>query len=159
MDARGPEDGVVRRKAAAVVASVSFERARVTSDGQRVKVRLNGQLEYDPADPYAVTVAIFDGQGPVRWTVSRDLLLGGCYVPAGEGDIRIRPCADAGGRPLTRLEFRSPGGTAVLTTATENVAAFCRRIVASVPPGTESDHLDLDEEIHRLLADDSWPWP
>ena len=70
------------------------------SAGEDVVLEMEGELRYDPADPFAVTLTIFAPGWPVRWTMARDLLLGGCYAPAGEGDVRVEPCLDDEGRAV-----------------------------------------------------------
>lgn len=49
-------------------------------------------LEYDSADPFAVSAVIY-GTDPVRWTFARDLLHEGLIGDAGIGDVRFRHAA------------------------------------------------------------------
>ena len=136
-----------------ITAEVTFERVLPSSVGEDVVLEMPGELGYDRADPFAVTLTIFTPGWPVRWSLARDLLLGGCYEPAGEGDVRVEPCLDDAGRAVVLLELSSPHGSAILTTPTAGVMAFLDRVLATVPLGTESDHLDVDEAINRLLQE------
>jgi hypothetical protein len=142
----------------AIVTEVTFERVlpAVARDG--IVLVMEGELRYDAADPLAVTMTVFTAEGPVRWTMARELLLGGCQAHTGEGDVRVRPDVDDLGCSVLLLELYSPEGTARLTTPAADVAAFCERVLAAVPLGTESEHLDVDGLIHRLLMD-AWPGP
>lgn len=110
-------------------------------------------LEYDPAaDPFAVS-ARFDVAGSgVVWTFARDLLLDGLLEPTGDGDVHVWPAEDDEGGPLIALELNSPDGEALLQVRAADVHRFLRQTLASVPRGSESDLLDLDDLLARLLA-------
>ena len=149
-----PGNAAVQRQtdgATTVVTEVTFERILPSPDGAEVIVEMDGELRYEPADPFAVTLTFVTLAGPVRWTLSRDVLLDGCYVPAGAGDVHVQPGLDHEGRSMVLLELSSPEGAATMTAPTAEVVAFSRRVLAAVPPGTESSHLDIDDVISRLL--------
>src|SRR3954447_6380478 len=56
------------------------------------EAELDAELRYDPADPFAVSLAIGVECGdPVVWTFARDLLSAGIAAASGEGDITIEP--------------------------------------------------------------------
>src|SRR5437764_2109809 len=66
------------------------------------EAELDAELRYDPADPFAVTLAIGTEFGePVIWTFARDLLASGVTAVTGEGDISIEP--DMGEERLLRI--------------------------------------------------------
>src|SRR4029078_607520 len=71
---------------------------------------LDAELRYDPADPFAVSLAIgVDCGEPVVWTFARDLLAAGVNAPSGEGDITIEPDMSEGfGAEERRLRVTLP---------------------------------------------------
>src|SRR4051812_50155147 len=50
---------------------------------------VDASLEYDVSDPFAVHLVIAAGEGLVRWSFARELLIEGVKAPAGDGDVRI----------------------------------------------------------------------
>ena len=118
-----------------------------------VLVEMDGELRYEADDPYAVSLSFDTGEGTVRWRFARDLLLEGCSVPVGEGDVQVRPCLDDAGRRLVQLQLSSSDGAASLIAPATDVTGFGRRVLTVVPPGTEPSRLDLDHVIDRLLRD------
>lgn len=124
----------------------------VTLVGAELPVLMAAQLEYDAADPFAVT-AVFDaGEQPVRWVFSRDLLDEGLVRDVGDGDIQIVPTRDPIGVHVVQLRLASPDGVAVLEASADAILEFLGRSYALVPPGTESAHVDVDDTIARILA-------
>src|SRR3954469_17992514 len=117
-------------------------------------------LCYDGSDPFAVRIAfgdVGDGTGAVErdetgiaWLVSRELLQSGLNAPSGEGDVRIWPAHAA--TDVLFLHLRAPSGEALFELSRATVAAFLRQTEALVPPGSESDLLDMDDELHALLS-------
>jgi hypothetical protein len=115
-------------------------------------IPLTVQLEYRPVDPYAVHAQFaVPGDSGVRWIFSRDLLDEGLVHAAGDGDVRVTPTTDPGGRQVLQIELSSPEGLAVLEAFADDVLAFLERCYRVVPPGRESEHLDLDSAVERLL--------
>src|SRR3954451_25462638 len=56
------------------------------------EAELDAELRYDPADPFAGSLAIGTECGePVVWTFARDLLSAGVGSPQGTGDITVEP--------------------------------------------------------------------
>jgi hypothetical protein len=124
----------------------------VAPDATALPVRAS--LRYDPDDPYAVHLLIYvesAGGAPVRWTFARDLLVTGLDQPAGIGDVRVWPWASPYG-DFVGLALSSPDGCAVFEVTRDVLVRFLRRACAAVPRGRESDHLDLDAAVNRLLA-------
>lgn len=115
---------------------------------------LEAELQYDLADPYAVTIAFTSGQTQVSWRFSRDLLtMGlGLYTPSGDGDVHIWPCFDDYGRAVVMIELCSPAGDALVEARAADLNIFVERMSAAVPPGTESAHVDVDAMIAAIFA-------
>jgi hypothetical protein len=105
-------------------------------------------LQYDAADPFAVT-AVFthDGRVLARWRLDREMLADGLTRPVGIGDVRFRPVSTGMWQEL-RMDFfgdARPGGgrhhAAVFAWAPA-VAAFLRQTHEIVPPGREQVRVD-----------------
>jgi hypothetical protein len=117
-------------------------------------------LRYDPSDPFAVRIAFGDvgdengsvdaDGGGIAWLVSRELLLSGLDQPAGDGDVRVWPASAA--TDVLFLHLRAPSGEALFELSRATVAAFLRQTESLVPAGSESDLLDLDDELQMLLS-------
>jgi hypothetical protein len=114
---------------------------------------LDATLGFNPADPYAVTVAFRTPAGSVVWTFARDLLSRGLTTPSGEGDVHVWPCLDAAGRAVVIIELTSPDGELVAQAATQDIYRFVSRTLAIVPAGLESSYVDMDELIDQILAE------
>jgi Streptomyces sporulation and cell division protein, SsgA len=110
------------------------------------------QLVYRSDDPYAVHVVFHIGSdAPVHWTFARELLIEGVFRACGEGDVRIWP-GTSGGRNVICLALRSPDGDALVHAPAIAVSAWLERTLRAVPPGSEGDRLDAEEELFALLA-------
>ena len=117
-------------------------------------------LCYEPSDPFAVRIAFGDvgddtrpvapEDGGISWLVSRELLQSGLDTPSGEGDVRVYPAH--GATDVLFLHLRAPSGEALFEFSRATVGAFLRRTETLVPSGTESSHLDLDDELQLLLS-------
>ena len=117
-------------------------------------------LCYDGADPFAVRIAFGDvgdengvvdlEDGGIAWLLSRELLQAGLAGPAGDGDVRLWPAHAA--TDVLFLHLRAPSGEALFELSRATVAAFLRHTETLVPTGTESDLMDLDDELHVLLS-------
>ncbi len=105
-------------------------------------------LEYRSSDPYAVQVVFGVDDGPgVPWVFGRELLVEGLTRPAGTGDVQVFPASDG-----VRLDLSSPAGRARLLIDARVLSAFVADTLTAVPLGTESNHLDLDQEVTLLVA-------
>lgn len=125
----------------------------LTLVGTEVPVLLTAELEYRADDPYAVTAVFDTGAGaPVRWVFARDLLDEGLVHAVGDGDVCVVPGRDIVGDTTVSLRLASPDGVAVLEASADAVLDFLSRSYALVPPGTESDHLDIDRDLAHILA-------
>jgi sporulation and cell division protein SsgA len=117
-------------------------------------------LCYEATDPFAVRIAFGDvgdeggavdaDDGGIAWLVSRELLQTGLTGPAGDGDVRVWPAHAA--TDVLFLHLRAPSGEALFELSRATVAAFLRQTEALVPTGTESELLDLDDELYALLS-------
>ena len=109
-------------------------------------------LEYRADDPYAVSLTFHSSAGDVEWMVARTLLLQGLAAPTGDGDVKVYPSIDDDARAVAVLDFSSPDGRLVAEACTHDLQTFLARTFATVPVGTESQHLDLDALIAGLLS-------
>lgn len=124
-------------------------------DTEGATTPIEASFEFDPGDPYAITILLMDGTAPVRWTFARDLLIDGYYEPSGDGDVHVFPCLDSGGRAVVIFDFESPVGGALIQVGSRAAAWFIDQMLAVVPRGAEGDLLDLDAELAEMLADES----
>ena len=116
-------------------------------------------LCYDTTDPFAVRIAfgdvgdddgVVDTDDGIAWLVSRELLQAGLDRPSGDGDVRVWPSASAS--DVLFLHLRAPSGEALFELSRAVVAGFLRQTEAMVPSGSESELLQLDDELHVLLS-------
>jgi Streptomyces sporulation and cell division protein, SsgA len=121
-------------------------------DTEGLSTPLTAEFEYDPADPFAVSILFTDEPAPVRWTFSRDLLIEGFYEPTGDGDVHVWPCLNTQGSAVVILELSSPSGEVLVQVSSRELSAFIHQMVAMVPQGAEGGLVDLDAEIQQLLA-------
>ena len=119
--------------------------------GEAETTTMGGELEYDTADPFAVTLVVDSRKGPVRWTFSRELLAEGRFDPMGDGDVQVWPCLGSDGSAVVIIELHSPSGDALLQLPSRVVGTFVAETHRLVPPGSESAHLSLDDLLARLL--------
>ncbi|MFD7641758.1 SsgA family sporulation/cell division regulator [Kitasatospora sp. NPDC059795] len=131
--------------------ATSRSTAVTLPEGPFPHVALSAQLRFEASLPYGVCLA-FPSRGPqgetLEWHFGRDLLAEGRLAPAGDGDVRVEPGPD--GRVLVTLSPHDAGRTVVSVPA-KAVAAFLADAFALVPPGTESEHLDLDAVLAQLF--------
>jgi hypothetical protein len=113
---------------------------------------LEGELVFDAADPYAITMHLEARSGRVTWSFARELLADGLYDPAGDGDVQVWPCLSGAGEAVVVIELCSPSGQAMLQTGSRAVQAFVASTYELVPEGEESSHLSMDEVVAQLLA-------
>src|ERR1044072_7899784 len=53
---------------------------------------LEGELVFNPSDPYAVSMNLEARSGTVTWTFARELLEQGLNSPSGDGAVQGWPC-------------------------------------------------------------------
>jgi len=120
----------------------------VVADADTVPLPVS--LRYSARDPYAVR-AVFSGDGmEVEWVFARELLRRGLSAPIGDGDVHIWPSWGTG-RELLMISLTSPDGQALLEAVADDVRHFLDRTAVVVTEGQESNHLDLDVELRRML--------
>ena len=136
-----------------ITAQAITERMRMEFvDTEGLSTPLDAEFEFDPADPYAVSILFTDEPTPVRWTFARELLIEGFYEPTGDGDVHVWPCLSTDGCSVVILELSSPSGEVLVQVSSRAISAFIHQMVAMVPPGTEANLVDLDAEITKLLS-------
>lgn len=130
--------------------SVSAELSLwLVSPGPRA-VPLVAHLHYTASDPYAIRMAFHAGvDEPVEWIFGRELLAVGATDPVGDGDIQIWPSDES----TLGLALRSPYGSALFEAPLADLVEFLQRTYQIVPPGTESEFMDIDAELDRLHDD------
>ena len=96
---------------------------------------------YEPADPYAVTLRVIDGAGPLQWVFARDLLAQALADgQAGVGDVAVTARGD-----LLVLGLSTAEGTGTAVFRRADVATFVTRTNEIVWPGTEFVWLDWSD--------------
>jgi len=109
-------------------------------------------LSWRASDPYAVELVFLaphcDAED-VSWLIARDLLAEGLYLPAGLGDVHIRP--HQRDWETTVLVLASHNGRAEFEFDTEALSEFLQATYEHIPPGAEDMALDLDTQIAQLL--------
>jgi len=115
---------------------------------------VNAQFNYDPQDPYAVSLVIGgvdEADGPITWTFARDLLFIGLGEPVGDGEVHVFPGESDDGLPLLLIELSDDVVEILLGAARPDVEAFMAMTYGMVAPGQESDFLDVDALITAIL--------
>ncbi|WBP85013.1 SsgA family sporulation/cell division regulator [Kitasatospora cathayae] len=126
-------------------------------DSAAPDVPVEAELRFDASLPYAACLAFpltacqcTGDAARVCWYFSRELLNEGRLGPAGSGDVKVRP----GSAGEVLITLRGPDGGALVSAPEDLVTAFLSDSFALVPAGSESDHLDVDAALARLLAAD-----
>lgn len=134
------------------VADVSLDLRVECVDDHGMRHELDVVLGYHRNDPYAVTMTFATAEGELVWTFGRDLLAHGVSVPTGQGDVHVAPAIGVNGRPTVQIELSSPDGHLVLEARGQDLRAFLAKCSSVVPAGAESDQIDVDDLIARLLS-------
>ena len=121
-------------------------------DTEGLSTPIDAEFEYNPADPYAVSILFTDEPAPVRWTFARELLIEGFFEPTGDGDVHVWPCLNSEGAAVVILELSSPSGEVLVQIGSRDLSSFIHQMVAMVPQGSEESQVDLDAEIEKLFA-------
>jgi hypothetical protein len=120
----------------------------------RTSISFAARLHYDVKDPYAVTITfLFEDESEVEWVFGRELLADGLNRQVGEGDVMLRPTGEDCS-PEVELVLSTPGSHVRLALPADSLAAFVRASHAVVPPGAETQHLDIDTAISEILSDE-----
>jgi hypothetical protein len=116
-------------------------------------VPLLATVEYAAEDPYALRVAFHVGNDePVEWIFARELLTVGVARRVGDGDVQVWP-AESGGNRTINIGLSSPFGDALFEAPLAPLADFLHRTYDIVPPGRETEFVDIAAELDNLL----WP--
>jgi hypothetical protein len=119
----------------------------------RTTVPLLATVEYAASDPYALRVAFHVGNDePVEWIFARELLTLGMARMVGDGDVQVWPGRTDGNR-LLNIGLSSPFGDALFEAPLAPLADFLHRTFEIVPPGRETEFVDIGAELDDLL----WP--
>ncbi len=114
------------------------------------------QLNYDPRDPYAVTVVFPPAKDrPVEWTFGRELLYDGLYEPSGDGDVHIWPERNDAGDNVLFVELFSPEGEALLKIDYDEAASFVDDMHTTVVPGDEPEYINVDFLLANIFEQES----
>lgn len=118
----------------------------------RTPIPVPAVLSYDSRDPYAISMTMMTGPNgeAVEWVFARQLLVDGVVTPTGEGDVHVWPKHESG-QSSTFLSLTSPSGAALLEASTGSLVEFLTQTLHAVPPGTEGEMLNLDQELATLL--------
>jgi hypothetical protein len=112
-------------------------------------------FSYDPTDPYSVSIVFQPGVTDDCRELSRSFLARGITEPVGGAHLSLWPSLTDEGRAVVVLSMVTPDGDLVCEIRTNQLHRFLTRTFALVPVGTETDHLDLDLVVERLLTSDA----
>jgi hypothetical protein len=133
--------------------TISAELALRLVVPDRTTVPLLATVEYAANDPYALRVAFHVGNDePVEWIFARELLILGMARMVGDGDVQVWPARPDGNR-LLNIGLSSPFGDALFEAPLGPLADFLHRTFEIVPPGRETEFVDIEAELDDLL----WP--
>ncbi|KOV72442.1 cell division protein [Streptomyces sp. NRRL WC-3723] len=112
---------------------------------RRLSVPISCEFSFRPGDPYAVTL-IFDADGeqPVRWVFSRELLSEGLTARVGEGDVVVWPEYASDGASKIWIRVGKARHEALFEIPALPVAQWLASTYALVPRGHESTEVDWD---------------
>lgn len=131
--------------------STEIELVLIVADGPDRPV--HAVLSYSHDDPYAVRAAFHTGSSEsVEWTFARSLLSEGVTQPVGVGDVQVWP-ATGELMQMVCLSLSSPSGRAVFEAPLTRVVQFLSQTYSLVPTGCESDYVDVEAELSRILGD------
>jgi hypothetical protein len=115
-------------------------------------VPLTAGLSYSRQDPYAVRMSLdVSLDEPVVWAFDRDLLAAALHAPAGIGEVRAWPSAEAQEKILN-IVLGPPSGRARLEASAAGIEAFLTQTYELVPAGQETACLNIDAELTELLS-------
>ena len=114
---------------------------------------VTGTFRYTPSDPWAVSATFASATaGSVTWTFARDLLVQGQYEPVGDGDVHVWPCLGADATAVVVIELDPDQHSVLLEAPARELHAFIEATLACVPVGRESEQVDLDAALAKLLT-------
>ncbi|MGW5498909.1 SsgA family sporulation/cell division regulator [Streptomyces olivaceoviridis] len=119
--------------------------------GKRLPLLISCEFSYDVRDPFAVTLILdSEGEQPVRWVFSRELLADGLRDSAGEGDVTVWP--DEGGVEgrFLWLEVGRDPHTALFELPAEPVTEWLAGTYGLVPEGQETAPVEWNGLTHLV---------
>ncbi|MFF4837977.1 SsgA family sporulation/cell division regulator [Streptomyces sp. NPDC001315] len=118
---------------------------------KRLPVMISCEFSYDVRDPYAVTLILnSEGEHPVRWVFSRELLADGLAGSVGEGDVTVRSESDGAGGWFLWLEVGRAPHTALFEMPAEPVTEWLLETYRLVPAGQEAACVEWDQPAHLI---------
>jgi hypothetical protein len=108
------------------------------------------ELVYRPGDPLAANLLLTGPDGAeVGWTFAWELLERGLVVPAGEGDLRVRPVPG----PVPAVEIAlSTSFAARIRLSAADIGSFVTAVRARAPYDDGEIAVDLDQELASIIA-------
>ncbi len=116
---------------------------------------LEADFWYEETEPYAVQVTFHADDIGAEPEFARSSLARGVLEPVGGGRISMWPSLAVDGRAVVVMSVSDPSGDLVCEITTDQIHRFLTRTYTLVPVGSESDHLDLDAVVERLLTSDA----
>ncbi|ALO99367.1 hypothetical protein SHL15_8418 [Streptomyces hygroscopicus subsp. limoneus] len=118
---------------------------------KRFPVIISCEFSYDVRDPYAVTLILdSEGEHPVRWVFSRELLADGLTGGAGEGDVTVWPENDGDDGCFLWVEVGRDPHTALFEIPADAITAWLLETYHLVPEGQEAAEVTWDELTHLI---------
>lgn len=110
-----------------------------------------GYLDYDPTNPYAVTLGLPDGEVV---TLLRTVLAAGRhkYMRPDDSPISVHP--EHRHPDWTVVDHNVPGNWFQVALMAKRVDAFVAASLAMVPLGSEGDEVDTSDEAFELFRQD-----
>jgi hypothetical protein len=81
------------------------------------------------------------------------MLCRGLTDPVGQGDVQLWPSTDLAGSGVVVMDLWSTAGHVVGEVSTRELYRFLTRTLATVPLGSEHEHLDVDALLADLLSE------
>lgn len=142
-------------RAAAIVAEVAARGIRL-DDGTPFSIWV--RFTYSSADPYALLLTMsdrssFTGVDVTDWIVARETVYVGCTLRghAGQGDFYATYVSEQ--TVQFSLHAANPGDTSILIEVPRpKLAAFLERTEVLSPVGRESEVIDMDTLVNRLMG-------
>ncbi|MHC3469400.1 SsgA family sporulation/cell division regulator [Streptomyces sp. 7R007] len=112
---------------------------------RRLPLTICCELSYDVRDPYAVTLILdSEGEHPVRWVFSRELLADGLTGRAGEGDVAVWPEGDEADGWSVWFEVGRAPHTALFEMASAPLTEWLLGTYRLVSEGREAAFVEWD---------------
>ena len=132
---------------------LSFKGVLELRDSEElVRVRLGARS----LDPLAVRLGVDVADGPVHWVFARELLVRGLRTAAGEGHVRVAPCAHRSRRSMVEVVLEGDDGFARLLLPRGPLAHFLEASDAFTRGDVCEEILesDLEDALEDILASD-----